>query len=72
MLVGERRVQFTVDRYSLLFPFRAIAGLRFNILQTLTIAAHLKCLFELYNTSAAGGLQAEDVKHSHRFILDVT
>ena len=34
MLVGERRVQSTVDRYGLLIPFQAIAGLRFNILQT--------------------------------------
>ena len=59
MLVGERRVQSTVDRYSLLnlIPFRAIAGLRFNILQILTIAAHFKCLLELQTTSAAGGLQ---------------
>ena len=27
MLVGERRIQSTVDRYSPLVPFRAIAGL---------------------------------------------
>ena len=46
MLVGERRVQSTVDRCSLLIPFRAIAGLPFNILQTLKIAAHFKRLFE--------------------------
>ena len=72
LLVGERRVQSTVDRCSLLIPFRAIAGLPFNILQTLKIAAHFKCLFEFKNTSAAGGLQAEDLENSQRFILVVT
>ena len=31
MLVGERRIQSTVDRYSPLIPFRAIAGLHLYV-----------------------------------------
>ena len=46
MLVVERRQHHTADRYRLLVPFQAIAGLRFNS-STDTIAAHVKRLPEL-------------------------
>ena len=74
MTVGKHRIQSTVDEYSFLIPFRAIAGLCFNNLQTRTIAAHFKCLLEPKTTctSAAGGFRSEDVENSQRFILIVT
>ena len=64
MLVGERRIQSTVDRYSPLIPFRAIAGLHLYVSTfyrhwQLFIAAHFKGLLELLTISAAEGLQTE-------------
>ena len=54
MLVGERRIQSTVDRYSPLIPFRAIAGLHLYVqhftdtgssqtLQVSSCASNYKC-----------------------------